>query len=116
MSIGAEAPRRFTAAQCEGIGLFADMPVRGPGERAEAGDAARLGHAGEAKIEPVSQQSGHEDAIVGRYVAGTQMREAVRERGPARDLGEEVGDPDARQRGIEPFSRGLGRRRLLDWR
>ena len=48
--------------QRQGIGLVADMPVRRPGELAEAGDAARLGHARQAEIEPVGQQACHQDA------------------------------------------------------
>ena len=47
--------------QRQGIGLLADVPVGRPGELAEAGDAARLGHAGQAEIEPVGEQARHED-------------------------------------------------------
>ena len=65
------------AAQRQGVGFFADVPVRCPGELAEAGDAARFGHARQAEIEPVGEQPGHQDAAVGRDLAGAQMGEAV---------------------------------------
>ena len=56
-------------AQRQGVGLFADVPVRCPGELAEAGDTARLGHARQTEIEPVSEQPGHQDAAIGRDLA-----------------------------------------------
>jgi len=87
------------------------VPVRCPGELAEAGDAARLGHAREAEIEPVGKQPGHQDAAVGRALTGAQMGEAVREAGPARHLGQQIGDADARQHGVEPVGQCLGLRR-----
>ena len=106
------------APQRQGIGLLADVPVGGPGELAEAGDAARLGHARQAEIEPVGEQARHQDAAVGRGLAGAQMGEAVGEQRPARHFGQQVGDADARQHGVEPRGQGLGlrRRRFLDRR
>ena len=65
------------APQRQGIGFVADVPVRRPGELAEAGDAAGLGHARQAEIEPVGEQTRHQDAAVGGGLAGAQMGEAV---------------------------------------
>ena len=53
------------APQCHEVGFFADVPVSRPSELAEAGDAAGLGHAGQAEIEPIGQQSRHQDATIG---------------------------------------------------
>src|SRR4029077_2780197 len=39
----------------QGIDLIADVPVGYPGEVAETGDAARLGHSRQAEIEPVGR-------------------------------------------------------------
>ena len=104
--------------QRQRVGLLADMPVGRPGELAEAGDAARLGHAGQTEIEPVGQQPRHEDAVVGGGLAGAQMGEAVGEQRPSRHLGQQVGDADARQHGVEALGQSLGlrRRRFLDRR
>ena len=41
------------------------MPVSRPGELAEAGDRAGLGHARQAEIEPVGEEARHENAGVG---------------------------------------------------
>jgi len=43
------------AAQRKCVGFLADVPVRRPGELAETGDTARLGHAGKAEVEPVGK-------------------------------------------------------------
>ena len=104
--------------QRQGIGLVADMPVRRPGELAEAGDAARLGHARQAEIEPVGEEARHQDLRVGGGLAGSQMGEAVGEQRPSRHLRQEIGDADARQHGVEARGEGLGfrRRRFLDRR
>ena len=104
------------APQRQGIGLLADMPVGRPGELAEAGDAAGLGHARQTEIEPVGQQPRHQDAAVGGDLAGAQMGEAVGEQRPSRHLGQQIGDADARQHGVETRGQclGLRRRRFLD--
>ena len=90
----------------------------GPGKLAEAGDAACLGHARQAEIEPVGEQPRHQDAAIGGGLAGAQMSEAVGEQRPARHLGQQIGDADARQHGVEPRGQGfsLRRCRLLDRR
>jgi hypothetical protein len=48
---------------------------------------------------------------VGRDLAGAQTSGGTSGAGPARHLGQQVGDADARQHGIEPFSQSLGLRR-----
>src|SRR3984893_7412970 len=49
----------------QGIGLVADVPVRRPGQLPEAGDAARLGHARQAEIEPVGEEARPEEWRLG---------------------------------------------------
>ena len=66
------------AVQRKCVGFLADVPVRRPGELAETGDAARLGHAGQAEIEPLGEQPRHQDAAVSCGLAGAQVGEAVR--------------------------------------
>src|SRR6516162_11337091 len=61
----------------QGIGLVPDMPVRGPGQLAEAGDAARLGHSRQAEIEPIGEEARHEDPRIGGSFTRPQMGEAV---------------------------------------
>ena len=56
----------------ERAGEHLHQPVGRPGELAKAGNAARLGHAGQAEIESFGQQPRHQDAAVGRDLAGTQ--------------------------------------------
>ena len=68
--------------QGQGIGLVANMPVSRPGELAEAGDRAGLGHARQAEIEPVGEEARHANAGVGNRLAAPQMGEAVGEQGP----------------------------------
>ncbi len=95
----------------QGIGLVPDMPVRRPGQLAEAGDAARLGHSRQAEIEPIGEQARHEDPRIGGSFTRPQMGEAVGEQRPLRHLRQEIGDPDARQHGVEARGKGLGFRR-----
>nr|BAM13942.1 hypothetical protein [Pseudomonas sp. K-62] len=99
------------AAERQPVGFLADMPVRRPGELAEAGDAAGLGHARQAEVQAVGQHAGQDRAGVGRRHAGLQVGEAVREPRPVRDLRQEVGDADTRQHGVEPARQGFGLRR-----
>jgi hypothetical protein len=99
------------APQCHEVGFFADMPVSRPGKLAEAGDAAGLGHTGQTEIEPIGEQSRHQDAAIGCGLAGAKMGEAVGEQRPARHFGQQVGDADARQHGVEARGQGLGLRR-----
>ena len=63
----------------QGIGLVPDMPVRRPGQLAEAGDAARLGHSRQAEIEPIGEEACHEDPRIGGSFTRPQMGEAVGE-------------------------------------
>ena len=70
----------------QGIGLVPDMPVGRPGQLAEAGDAARLGHARQAEIEPVGEEARHQDLRIDGGFAGRQMGEAVGEQCPSRHL------------------------------
>ena len=65
------------AAQRQGIRFVANMPIGRPSKLAEARDRARLGHAGQAEIEPVGKQTGHQHPLIGDGRAGAQMREAV---------------------------------------
>ncbi len=99
------------AAQRQRIGLLADVPVRRPGELAEAGDAGCLGHPRQTEIEPFGEQPGHQDAAVGGDLAGAQMGEAVGEARPAGHLGQQIGDADTRQHGVEPLGERFGLRR-----
>ena len=94
------------------------MPIRRPRKLAQAGDAAGLGHARQSQIESVGQQPRHQDAAVGGGLAGAQMGEAGREQRPSRHLGQQVGDADAWQHGVEAGGEGLGfrRGRFLDRR
>ena len=59
------------------------------------------------RLSPSAQQPRHEDTAVGRGLAGAQMGEAVGKLGPACDLGQQIGDADARQHGVEPCSQDL---------
>jgi len=95
----------------QGIGLVPDMPVRRPGQLAEAGDAARLGHSRQAEIEPISEETRRKDPRIGGSFTRPQMGEAVGEQRPFRYLRQEIGDPDARQHGVEARGKGLGFRR-----
>ena len=106
------------APQREGIGLVADMPVGDPGELAEAGDRAGLGHARQTEIEAVGQEARHQDLRVGDRLAAAQMGEAVGEQRPARHLRQQVGDADARQHRVKAGGEclGLRRRRFFDRR
>ena len=70
------------------VGLLAQVPARGPGELAVAGDGAGVRHAGQAEVGGVGQHGGEHDAgVVGRQ-AGVQVGEGVGEPGPAIHLGE----------------------------
>ena len=104
------------AAERQGISLLADVPVRCPGELAKASDTAGLSHPRQAEIEAVSQQRSQQRAGVGHGLARSQVSEAVGKRRPARDFGQQVGDPDARQHAVEAVSQrfGLGWRGLFD--
>ena len=95
----------------QGVGLVTDMPFGRPGKLAEAGDAARFGHARQTEIEPVGKEARHQDLRIAGCLAGSQMGEAVRKERPARCLGQKVGDPDARQHGVKARGEGLGLRR-----
>ncbi len=92
----------------QGMGLVADMPVGRPGQLAEAGNAARLGHSRQAEIEPVGQEARHKDLRVGGRVAGSQMGEAIGKQRPLRHLRQEIGDPDARQHRVEARGERFG--------
>ena len=87
-------------AQRKDVGLIANVPVRCPCQLAKAADAARFGHAGQTKIEPVGEQSGHQDVVVSSRFASAQVGEAVGELGPGRHLGQQVGDADRSRAGL----------------
>ena len=91
------------AAEGAGEGFLAEMPVRRPGEAAEADAGARFGHAGEAEVEAVGQDSGHDQTAVVDCISGTQMGETVGEIGPSIDLGDQIGDADVGQHAVEAF-------------
>ena len=86
----------------EHVGLIANVPVRRPCQLAKAADAARLRHAGQAEIEPVGEQSGHQDVVVSSRFAGAQMGEQSGNSVQRGHLGQQVGDADSRQHGVEP--------------
>ena len=78
--------------ECRSIGVFAQVPSGGPGQLAEAGDRAGIGHATEAKIGRLGQHAGEHDAwVIGRQM-GLLMGEQIGEPGPAMYLGQQAGD------------------------
>lgn len=88
------------AAQRQGLGLAADVPVSGPGELAQTGEAACFDHPGQAEIEAIGQQPRHQNPGISGGFARPQMGEAVREASPAGHFRQQVSDPDAGQRGM----------------
>jgi len=104
------------ALECKIIGLVSNMPIGGPGDMAGTGNGASFGDARQSKIEPVGEDAGQEDLRIGDGFAGPQVGKAVGEARPARHLRQQIGDPDARQHGVETHrqSLGLGRSRPDD--
>jgi hypothetical protein len=90
---------------------IANMPISRPGELTETGNDARLRHACQAKIEPVSEQACQKNPFVSGRLASPQMGEAIGEKRPLRNLRQQVGDADARQQSVKTCSQRFSFRR-----
>ena len=60
------------------------------------------GHTGQAEIGGVGEHSRHQGSRVVRRRASAQMRETIGEACPAVNFGEQLGDAQTRQHGVEP--------------
>jgi hypothetical protein len=87
------------------------VPVRHPGQPAEADATAGFRHAGEAEVEAVGQDPGHHQLAVLGGFPGPQMGEAIGEAGPPVHLGQQIGDPHPGQHGVQALVHGLRFRR-----
>lgn len=83
------------------IAVLAQMPCRQPAELALRHQSARLGHAGVTEIGRVGEDGRQDRTRIVVCPAGSQMREAAGEAGPAIDIGEQIGDPDRGQMRVE---------------
>ena len=84
------------------IGFVAHMPFGDPEQPGMAESPGAAGHAREAEIGGVGEHGRHQGSRIVRRRAGAQMREAIGEARPAVDFGEQLGDAQTRQHGVEP--------------
>lgn len=71
--VGGCANRDMPIGMCQS----GDMTVSRPGGLTEAGDAAGLGHTGQAGIAPIGEPSRHQDATTGCGLGGAKVGEAA---------------------------------------
>ena len=91
------------------IGLVANMPFGDPQQPGMAESSSAASHAREAEIGGVGEHGRHQGPRVVRWRAGAQMDEAIGEARPAVDFGQELGDTQTRQHGVEAASDRFGR-------
>ena len=89
------------AGQSGLVGLIAEVPFSSPEEPSMAEHSGTPRHAREPEVGGVGQHCRHQCERIFWYRAGAQVDEALGKTGPGVDLGEQFGNPDARQHAVE---------------